>query len=98
MEAEASLAPPGTEELVHRPAALSRALAKRSASSAPPAAPSIVPSEGEAPVSMEELEKRAFAHALRHFDGNVAAAARALGVSRGTFYNKMKAYGLGPAS
>jgi DNA-binding NtrC family response regulator len=51
--------------------------------------------ESDQVVPLAEVEKRVFAHALRHFAGNVAKASRALGVSRGTFYNKMKLYGLG---
>ncbi|HSP79891.1 MAG TPA: helix-turn-helix domain-containing protein, partial [Myxococcaceae bacterium] len=34
-------------------------------------------------------------HALRACAGNVAQAAKALGVAKGTFYSKMKRYGLG---
>lgn len=41
-----------------------------------------------------EVERETFAGALRTCDGNVSRAARALGVSRGTFYNKMRRFGL----
>ncbi|MEZ4249188.1 MAG: helix-turn-helix domain-containing protein [Polyangiales bacterium] len=44
--------------------------------------------------SLEAIEREAFAHALAVFDGNVAAAAKALGVARGTFYAKIQRYGL----
>jgi transcriptional regulator of acetoin/glycerol metabolism len=45
-------------------------------------------------VSFREVERRAFEHALRHCGGNVAKAARALGVAKGTFYSKIRRYGL----
>jgi len=41
-----------------------------------------------------EVEREAFASALEACQGNVSRAARALGVSRGTFYNKMRRFGL----
>ena len=44
--------------------------------------------------TLEAIERDAFAHALVVFDGNVAAAAKALGVARGTFYAKIQRYGL----
>lgn len=47
-------------------------------------------------VPIEEIERQAFAQALRHCDGNVAKAAKALGVAKGTVYNKMRRYGLLP--
>ncbi|MEE0740955.1 MAG: sigma 54-interacting transcriptional regulator [Emergencia sp.] len=43
---------------------------------------------------MENTERNAILLALRSQDNNISAAARNLGVSRGTFYNKMKKYGL----
>jgi transcriptional regulator with PAS, ATPase and Fis domain len=94
VEAEASLASAEATELTHTPAAMTRALARRGNSSAPPRPPSVI-IESDQVVPLAEVEKRVFAHALRHFAGNVAKASRALGVSRGTFYNKMKLYGLG---
>jgi sigma-54 dependent transcriptional regulator, acetoin dehydrogenase operon transcriptional activator AcoR len=44
--------------------------------------------------SLEETERFAIARALRHAQGNVAEAARALGVSRSTLYRKMEVYRL----
>jgi transcriptional regulator of acetoin/glycerol metabolism len=58
-----------------------------------PAAREGVPS-GAAPGtgSLEETERFAIARALRHAQGNMAQAARALGVSRSTLYRKMEQY------
>jgi DNA-binding NtrC family response regulator len=44
--------------------------------------------------STELVEKRAIADALAKTGGNVTHAAKALGISRATLQNKMKAYGL----
>lgn len=44
--------------------------------------------------SLEESERFAIARALRHAQGNMAQAARALGVSRSTLYRKMEQYRL----
>lgn len=44
--------------------------------------------------SLEETERFAIARALRHAQGNMAQAARALGVSRSTLYRKMEQYQL----
>ncbi|HET7824292.1 MAG TPA: sigma 54-interacting transcriptional regulator [Anaeromyxobacter sp.] len=46
-------------------------------------------------VSLDELERRACERTLAAFHGNVARAAQALGVAKGTLYSKMKRYGLG---
>jgi transcriptional regulator with PAS, ATPase and Fis domain len=51
-----------------------------------------VPSSGIVP--LEVMEKRAIEQALTHFEGNVSKASEALGISRSTFYNKARAYGL----
>ncbi|MDT8436451.1 MAG: sigma-54 dependent transcriptional regulator [Gemmatimonadota bacterium] len=44
--------------------------------------------------SLEALEKEHVARVLRQESGNVSAAARVLGIDRGTLYNKMKKYGI----
>ena len=44
--------------------------------------------------SLQSLEAAAVSAALRACEGNVSAAARRLGISRSTFYRKMKAYGI----
>ncbi|MFL5372720.1 MAG: sigma 54-interacting transcriptional regulator [Myxococcales bacterium] len=43
---------------------------------------------------LEEVERRACVDALRYFAGNVARAARALGLAKTTLYSKMKKYGI----
>ncbi|NOY91085.1 MAG: PAS domain-containing protein, partial [Deltaproteobacteria bacterium] len=91
VEAEASLAPPGTEWLTSVPRALARRLERHS--SAPPA-DALVPVTDAPVLTLAEVERRVFAHALASTKGNVAAAAKALGVSRATFYNKLRRYGL----
>lgn len=48
------------------------------------------------PESLERLEAWAIERSLRRHDGNVAAAARALGIGRATLYRKMAEYGLEP--
>ncbi|MEO7110143.1 MAG: sigma 54-interacting transcriptional regulator [Polyangiaceae bacterium] len=58
--------------------------------------PSIAPS-GDAPIlPLVEVEKRAFLHALAKCDNNVARAAEALGVSKVTFYAKLRGWHLHP--
>ena len=44
--------------------------------------------------AMEVVETRAILDALSKTGGNVTHAAKALGISRATLQNKMKAYGL----
>jgi transcriptional regulator with PAS, ATPase and Fis domain len=48
------------------------------------------------PESLERLEAWAIERSLRRHDGNVAAAARALGIGRATMYRKMTEYRLEP--
>lgn len=45
---------------------------------------------------LEALERNAIINALEHSGGNKAAAARELGVTRQTLYNKMRHFGLNP--
>lgn len=42
----------------------------------------------------QEIEREAFEEALRHHGGNVAAVARALGISPVTVYKRVERYGL----
>jgi len=43
---------------------------------------------------MQEAERELLETALRSHGGNVRAAARELGISRGTLYRKAKKYGI----
>jgi len=45
---------------------------------------------------LQEVEKRFLESALRENGGNIVHAARAVGISRSTFYRKMAKYGLNP--
>lgn len=60
----------------------------------PPAQDSTPPPGNEAPVPLEELEKRAIGEALTKFDGNKRKTAQALGINERTLYRKIKEYGL----
>ncbi|HUN50936.1 MAG TPA: helix-turn-helix domain-containing protein, partial [Candidatus Sulfotelmatobacter sp.] len=46
------------------------------------------------PATLEDAERTAIAHALRRAQGNVAGAARLLGISRSTLYRKVEHYRL----
>ncbi|HTU09633.1 MAG TPA: sigma-54-dependent Fis family transcriptional regulator [Allosphingosinicella sp.] len=59
----------------------------------PPAAPPHAPSDG-APLNLDHAEKAAIHRALDQAGGNVALAARALGISRSTLYRKGIRYGI----
>ncbi len=45
-------------------------------------------------LSLAEMERRACEESLARFKGNVARAAKALGVAKGTLYSKIKRYGI----
>jgi DNA-binding NtrC family response regulator len=78
VEAEVSLLPPGETVLTRIPPGLQANRGSRGA--------------GAQVVSLAELERRACQDAIARFEGNVAAAARALGIAKGTLYAKMKLY------
>jgi DNA-binding NtrC family response regulator len=52
------------------------------------------PADGEGPGPLAEIERRAILHALHRHDGNKTAACRELGISRSTFFEKLRRYGL----
>ncbi len=83
IEGAASLLPPGQSVITEPPALMRRT----PSTSRPPRAPSEIE-------TLDVLERRATVHALAAFGGNVAQAAKALGISRGTLYNKMARWGL----
>ncbi|SEU28340.1 sigma-54 interaction domain-containing protein [Stigmatella erecta] len=92
LEGAASLLLDDQDVLVRTPPAIARALQQHTPSPAAwlPGCPS-----AEAPVlPFAEVERRAFEQALRHCGGNVARAAKALGVAKATFYSKIRRYGL----
>lgn len=56
-----------------------------------------MPASADGPVvPLAEVEKRAFLHALAKCQNNVAKAAEALGVSKVTFYAKLRGWHMHP--
>jgi hypothetical protein len=47
-------------------------------------------------VPLAELERKAYLHAMEKCNQSVARAAEALGVSKVTFYAKLRSYGMHP--
>jgi transcriptional regulator with PAS, ATPase and Fis domain len=92
LEGAASLLAEDEDVITRVPLAVERAL-QPAAACVPSGSRGPLP--GEPVLPLEEVERRAFEHALVHCDGNVARAAKALGVAKGTFYSKMRRYGLG---
>ncbi|HEY6098545.1 MAG TPA: sigma 54-interacting transcriptional regulator, partial [Anaeromyxobacter sp.] len=84
IEGELGVLPPGEDAFTRVPEMLLHA---RAASGA--ARPEVL--------SLAELERRACEETLAKFHGNVARAANALGVAKGTLYAKMKRFGLDSA-
>jgi transcriptional regulator with PAS, ATPase and Fis domain len=93
LEGAVSLLPDGQNVITRVPPPIERALQRGGAQPSSPPRPDIILPENRV-VSFREVERRAFEHALRHCGGNVAKAARALGVAKGTFYSKIRRYGL----
>jgi len=85
LDSELALLPAGKDALSRLPTALSRrgATGGGSSSSAPGQ------STGSAVLRLSEIVRRACRDALAGHGGNIAAAARALGVSKGTLYRKL---------
>jgi transcriptional regulator with PAS, ATPase and Fis domain len=82
------------ERLATRLVGRFRAMGAPSTGEARAAAPVIA---SDAPiVPLIELEKRAFLHALERSNQSVARASEALGVSKVTFYAKLRSWGLHP--
>ena len=86
IEGEASLLPLGQNLIQRVPASIQtvRRPASRTSWAEATSPAEILP--------LEEVERRAFEQALLRYEGNVARAAGALGVSKGTLYNKIKRY------
>jgi sigma-54 dependent transcriptional regulator, acetoin dehydrogenase operon transcriptional activator AcoR len=84
LESELGLLPAGGDTISRVPRAVVRALVASPRAPGPPT--EVLP--------LAELERRACEDAIVRFGGNVAYAARALGVARGTLYAKMKRFGI----
>ncbi|MCP3144358.1 sigma-54-dependent Fis family transcriptional regulator [Pyxidicoccus xibeiensis] len=57
-------------------------------------APAAAPNTGDAPRALRELEARALQDALARSGGNVAQAARRLGIARSTLYRMVERFGI----
>ncbi len=93
LEGAVSLLPDDQDVITRVPPPIERALQRRGAQRSPAPLPEIILPDNQV-LSIREVERQAFAHALRHFGGNVSKAAKALGVAKGTFYSKIRRYGL----
>ncbi|HEX5749432.1 MAG TPA: sigma 54-interacting transcriptional regulator [Archangium sp.] len=93
LEGAACLLPEGQEVIERLPSSVEH-LFQRRGEQRPPAAGASLPPAEDRVVPFDEVERRTFEHALRHCAGNVAQAAKALGVAKGTFYSKIRRYGL----
>jgi transcriptional regulator with PAS, ATPase and Fis domain len=93
IEGAVSLLPDDQDVITRVPPPIERAL-QRQGPQRRSAAPCEIVLPDNRVVSIREVERQAFAHALRHCGGNVAKAAKALGVAKGTFYSKIRLYGL----
>jgi transcriptional regulator with PAS, ATPase and Fis domain len=93
LEGVASLLPRGQTVISETPAALRRA---PTATSRPPPPPKLTGHSSRPPTveTLDAVERRAIEHALEVSGGNLARAARMLGVARNTLYNKLARYGL----
>jgi len=94
-EAWASLTPPGTEWLDALPSGFGAQVTDEPVMVAASKQPFHGP---EAVRPLADVERDAIFAALDAYDGNVSQAARALGVSRGTLYNKLSRYREGDAA
>jgi DNA-binding NtrC family response regulator len=95
MEAEVSVLPPDARVLER----LATRIGDRRAPGASPAGaarPAQDASGAAAILPLEEVEKRAFLEALARCRNNVAKAAQALGVSKVTFYSRLRSWGMHP--
>jgi transcriptional regulator with PAS, ATPase and Fis domain len=93
LEGAACLLPEGEQLLDRTPRLLVEGLRRQQARRGAAPDPGVVLPAGRV-VPMEEVERHAMVHALRHCDGNITRAAKALGVSKGTLYSKIRRYGL----
>ena len=95
IEGEVNLADPDRVELSELPSALRPKRRRRRQTLVgipmPTASPPRIPSGR---ITLADVEQEAFVASLAEHGGNVPAVAQALGVSRGTVYNKLRKYDL----
>ena len=95
VESEANLVDPEVEELDRMPSALRPAQRKRRETLVGiPVGEERRGRVSSGTFTLEHVEREVFEAALRENQGNVPEVARALGVSRGTVYNKLRKYDL----
>jgi transcriptional regulator with PAS, ATPase and Fis domain len=58
----------------------------------------VIPTHSHKDFNLSRVEKETIGSALRHYDGNVSQASKALGIGRNTLYDKMRKYGLYPST
>ena len=85
-----SLLPP-IDQLLQLPAELTAGVAPRVTSAGPDC---ISDSNGLPVFNLEQGGQQTILAALRHFQGNVSHAAKALGLTRGALYRRLEKYGL----
>ena len=93
LEGAVSLLPEGEQLIARTPRLLAESLRRQQSRRGAAPDPGVVLPAGRV-VSMEEVERHALVHALRHCEGNITRAAKALGVAKGTLYSKLRRYGL----
>jgi sigma-54 dependent transcriptional regulator, acetoin dehydrogenase operon transcriptional activator AcoR len=94
LEGAACLLPEGQGVLERLPSSVEHLLQRRGEQRPAPVTGSPLPPAEDRVLPFDEVERRTFEHALRRCAGNVAQAAKALGVAKGTFYSKIRRYGL----
>jgi DNA-binding NtrC family response regulator len=94
MERAAILCPPGSRVSPDHFPPLEHLSSSLEPADAPADAPAELPASGGAGPTMKDAERQAIEQALQAHFGNIQAASRALGISRGTLYRKAKKYGI----
>ncbi len=95
IEAEVSLLSPDATTLEHVPSMFARALYSEPPPSASPPSAALRVATGIVPLA--EVERLAYLDAYEKSQRSVTRAARALGVSKVTFYAKLRQFGMHPA-
>ncbi len=98
IEGEVSLLPSDTPTLDRVPSALSRGrMSEPPPMSGPPSASAIALRDATGILPLADVERLAYLDAYEKSQRSVTRAARALGVSKVTFYTKLRQFGMHPA-